>query len=341
MPASYIDFSVNINPLGMPRSIQDNWTSWLSLAADYPDPEARELKQLLASCNGIGESMILPGNGAAELIMLIAQRLRGRTVLIAEPAFPEYEAACQSQGCSIRRHLLDERTWNLDADRLLSDAEGASAVFLCSPANPTGTRYTSCEVEKIAAACLERNCLLIVDEAFYDFAEPPETVLPLVKKYPNLLILRSLTKMYAIAGLRLGYAAGNAELIHSLQQTRPHWSVNAIAMQAGKECLLDGAHARHTRRFIGKERERLFDFYREEGFRFSDSKVNFYLLQPPDEQDTEQLLYHMLERGIVPRHTYNFPGLEGRWLRIAVKTESENNRLREVLAGWNRNRSSL
>lgn len=334
IPDDYIDFSANINPLGPPQNLERNWTDYYHRIHDYPDPYALSLKKQIAEKENINMGSILIGNGGAELITLIGRMLSRKNVLIIEPAFSEYEKACRSNDCQIFYHYKNERDWNLKIEELVGKIENVDAVFLCNPNNPTGVYDSYKEVLQLLEACKQRDVFLIVDEAFYDFLEDYRTITPLLKEYSNLIILRSMTKMYAIPGLRLGYSLAHSDVIEKLTAYQSHWSVNVLAMLAGEECLRDGAFIGQTREYIRIEREKLFAFFREERFDVSKALVNFYLLRDPEVEEQLPFFEFLLRNGIVPRHTVNFPGLEGRWLRFAIKSTDENQRLMEVLREW-------
>lgn len=334
MPDDFIDFSANINPLGPPRNLGRNWADYYHRINDYPDPYALSLKKQIAEKENIDMQSILIGNGGAELITLIGRMLSRKNVLIIEPAFSEYEKACRLNDCHIFYHHKNEPDWILNIEELVGKIKNMDAVFLCNPNNPTGV-YNSYEVVlEVLKACKQQNSFLIVDEAFYDFLEDYKTLTPLLKEYPNLIILRSMTKMYAIPGLRLGYALASQDVIEKLTAYQSHWSVNTLAMLAGEECLSDDIFIEKTKEYIRHEREKLFSFFREEKFDVSRAKVNFYLLKDPETSDQLPFFEFLLRKGIVPRHTVNFPGLEGRWLRFAIKSADENGRLMEVLRTW-------
>ncbi|UJL46623.1 threonine-phosphate decarboxylase [Virgibacillus sp. NKC19-16] len=335
-PEKIVDFSVNINPLGAPEAIKHNWGNWLADIYDYPDPTFAELKQTIAAKEGIEESCLLPGNGASELITLIARYLQGKKVLIIHPAFSEYEAACRSENCIIFYHILYPSEWGMDMESLQQKLKTADAVFFCHPNNPTGMQYDRTTIDWLIGTCEQSETLLILDEAFYDFADNPVTFIDEASQSPFLLVLRSLTKMYSIAGLRLGYLAGHSEVLTEIGKRQAHWSINAIALKAGKICLDDQQHVSQTRDYIKKERDRLFSFFRETGFQHSPSAINFYLIRDPSMDDQQELFTFLLRKGIVLRHTYNFPGIEGEWLRVAIKKEAENSLLMEALSEWKR-----
>ena len=140
--------------------------------------------------------------------------------------------------------------------------------------------------------------------------------------------------MFAIPGIRLGYIMANCETIAKLASYQPHWSVNSVALAIGNLCLEEVSFIENTVQFITTEREKLFSFYEKHGFEVSLSKVNFYLVRDPGQNDQYPLFAFLLEKGIVPRHTFNFPGLEGRWLRFAIRTSEENRKLMEAMQKW-------
>ncbi len=281
------------------------------------------------------ESHVLVGNGGAELITLVGRFLFHKRVCIVQPAFSEYEEACRSAGCEITYHTLEEG-WRLDPNPLIEIMNHLDAIFLCTPNNPTGVSYDAETVRTLIAEADKRACYLIIDEAFADFLqkEPCYTVEILTNK--RLIILRSLTKMFAIPGLRLGYMMAHPEVIRTVKKLKPHWSVNALALMAGEICIEEQAYMTLTRKFIEEEREKLQTFFEKHRYIYSRSSVNFYLLKDPEQIDQAPLLLYLMKNGIVPRHTENFPGLNGRWLRFAIRTSDENDRLMEVLASWRR-----
>ncbi|WP_174616002.1 threonine-phosphate decarboxylase CobD [Virgibacillus ihumii] len=334
MPDKIIDFSANLNPFGPPAGIQANWSDWFEKISDFPDPNGKELVQQIAREEGLSEDTILLGNGGAELIALVTRMLAGKRVLLIHPTFSEYGRMCSVAGCEMTSLVLQEGDWQLRMEELIPKLAEADAVFLCHPNNPTGIVYSESLMEQIISACHEHNCLLIADEAFYDFLDNKQSVASLVNKYSNLMVIRSLTKMYAIAGLRLGYLLASPELVRKLKSFQPHWSVNALALEAGKECLLDGKHAAKTRSFISGERERILAVLKKAGYRVSPSKVNFHLLQDRALDEQLPLFRFLLKKGIVPRHTANYQGLNGRWMRFAVKQSRQNDILLEALLEW-------
>lgn len=334
MPEEVVDFSVNLNPFGPPESFKENWFHWLAYIEDYPDPDGRELLNLLCEKEQLSSESILLGNGGAELITLLARMLAGKRVLIIQPTFIEYERMCRAYGCHISYHTLEEEGWELDLEPLMPKLKNTDALFLCHPNNPTGISYPETTLLKLLETCKQQRCFLIIDEAFYDFHFEHQTMAPFIANNDYLIVIRSLTKMYSIAGLRLGYVMAAPTIITQLKSYQSHWSVNTIALLAGKECLLAEDYATKTRHFIKEERKRLCLVLRDEGYLHSKSEVNFYLLRDPDLDQQLPLLLFLLKKGIVPRHTANYQGLQGRWIRFAIKHQKENNLLLEALKEW-------
>lgn len=341
MPVGAIDFSANINPLGPPPVLLRKWFDLFQTVQLYPDPFASRLKEKISNQYGIPSKQLLIGNGAAEIISLLGRILAGKKVLLLQPAFSEYEEVCRINNCDIYHHYLSEETgWELSLAKLEKDIRQVDAVFLCNPNNPTGIFYPKNLVEELLDICMQNDCSVILDEAFYDFVVGYEDMLPLLKNYPNLIILRSLTKMYSIPGIRLGYVFASEELITQLQHLQSQWSINGIALKAGELLIEQEEFLNNTQSYIEGEKKKLFSFFKNKHFVYSNSAANYYLLKDPRLTDQKEFLTFLLNNGIIARHTYNYPSLEGRWLRFAVKSKEQNQQLRGVLTKWKQNHPS-
>ncbi|MFS0637795.1 threonine-phosphate decarboxylase CobD [Mesobacillus foraminis] len=341
LPEQRIDFSANINPQGPPPILKENWGQLFAAVTDYPDPKGKELKKKLAEKEGLHPDQILLGNGGAEIISLVGRFLSGRRAVIVQPAFSEYEAACRVNGCDVDYHQLVPDRWEWRDLDLSSKLRRSNALFLCNPNNPTGVCYPKSVIAGLLKECEENECFLVIDEAFYDFLPDYDSLVPFINENPHLLIIRSMTKMFAIPGLRLGYLVGAPSMIRKLEALQPHWSINALALQAGEWCLESESFVKETRELIERERTRLFAFYQEKGFLVSPSSVNFYLLKDPSLKDQMPFFRFLLEKGMIPRHTMNFPGVEGGWLRFAIKGGRENSILMEAISEWQNHRRSF
>lgn len=331
MPENILDFSVNVNPLGPPDRIFDQWNEWKTTIIDYPDPKGSSLTNKMAKKEGIPPEHILLGNGAAELIQLIAIYFRGKNILLLQPTFSEYERMCVAHGATVTNASLDSL---LHLPTLEKAIYNQDAVFLCHPNNPTGELYDQETLENVLHLCEKKKCYLIVDEAFYDFSDEVYSMVSHIGKSDYLLILRSVTKMYAIAGIRLGMLFAQRQLVESLRKYQPYWSVNALALQIGETILDEEAFVLRTQQYMSDSRSYLFPTLQNLGFLVSNSKVNFFLLRDPDLSNQQELLVFLLKRGIVPRHTENYPYLSGTWLRFAIRPMHEMNKLVEVLSEW-------
>ena len=203
-----LDFSANVNPLGLPPKAREALLDSLDGWHAYPDPYAQALTTALAEIEQVPAPWIQLGPGAADLIFRVALGLRPRRALTLAPTFSEYGAALTAAGCQMDYHLLlAEQRFALD-DSILERLDGSfDLVVLCNPNNPTGQTAEPELLRRILARCQEQRALLLVDECFNPFLDFPEqhTLKPLLGEYPNLLLLKAFTKLYAMAGLRLGY----------------------------------------------------------------------------------------------------------------------------------------
>jgi threonine-phosphate decarboxylase len=334
IPDDLVDFSENTNPFGPPSAVTNLSLVELTKAmAHYPDPHVTVLTSKLAQINDVTENKILVGNGAAELIFLIANFFQRKRVAIIEPAFSEYRDACQAFDCTVTSIVIPP-PWQLDLNLIITAISDIDVLFLCSPNNPTGIRYEQADIISLVEKAEKQGVYVVLDEAFYDFSEEGYGLHYLVNQFSNLMIVRSLTKMFAIAGVRLGYLLANSDLIAELKKRQPPWSVNGIAQQVGLALLNEESFVQQTILNIHQERRRMTGLLKDLDYFVSDSTVNFYLLAEPDRQDMMSLLVFLLEKGIIARHTYNFNGLAGQYLRLAVKNRECNDQLIAALTEW-------
>lgn len=335
-PDKIIDFSVNLNPFGPPGKLIEKWPKWVRYIEDYPDPHGKAVIEMISESEGISDTSIMLGNGGAELITLIASYFSGQHIGVIQPTFSEYESVSTAYGSQVTYIHLTEGDWHMNVKDLSRKLPSLNALFLCHPNNPTGTTYSRSQLSELLKACEEHHCYLVVDEAFIDFLDEELSLAEFVADSDNIIIIRSLTKMYSIAGLRLGFLMANEQLVAKLKSRQPHWSVNALALEAGKEILneKEKEYVHKTKQFIQQERNRMMTELTSLGYQVSNSKVNFYLLKDPLLDNHRLLIKYLLKKGIVARHTENFPGLDGRWLRLAIRQTKENNQLLEALKLW-------
>jgi threonine-phosphate decarboxylase len=328
-----IDFSANINPLGPPKCLPGTIRKNIKMLIHYPEPQTKTLKESLAQHHCLSNQNIIVGNGSIELVYLIFRAFKAKLVLIPAPTFSEYEFAAKAEGTSCLFFKTQEKdNFKVDIAGFIKLIPKADLIFLCNPNNPTGTLILPQEILVILDTCKKHKKILVVDEAFADFlgSSDKSSLAALVSKNKHLMILRSLTKFFALPGLRLGYALGHKETIKKISQFKYPWNVNSLAQIAGVEILKDKSYAVKTKNFIKKEKLYLFNNLRAiEGIKVYPSEVNFILgkLTGSKILKAQDLSKKLLERGILIRNCDNFRGLSNRFFRVAVKKREENNRL--------------
>lgn len=339
---SFLDYSANINPLGPPACVIAALQQSGERLLHYPDPGHRKLKSFLAERLSIDEKRLLIGNGAAECMALVLLALKPHTVGIASPCFSEYELLSRqfdAQVISMIGHA--EQDYRVEPERLFELVTHAELTFVGHPNNPTGVLYDPevlMEAASLAEAC---GHTLVVDEAFIDFLAEDEaqsySLIRLCETNPHLVILRSLTKFYAIPGLRLGYAAAHSGIIEGMKRKQVTWSVNALAL-AGGEALFDPmnraeveAYEQRTRALIGEERQWLRAQLQELGISTWPSKANFLLCRIEMPWTAARLQRALGERGILIRSCAMYEGLEDGHFRLAVKDRASNEKLVQLL----------
>jgi L-threonine-O-3-phosphate decarboxylase len=327
-PEDVLDFSANSNPFGASPKV---WDAIRQTPLErYPDRESIALRRELSQRLEVSPDQIVVGNGTAELIQLAAFALlrRGEKVLVAEPTFGEYERAVLLMGANLHRwRAVPETGFAFHPDEIQRELENVRMAFICNPNNPTG-QILPLEVLDAWAGDFP-NTLFVVDEAYLAFVSDMKSAIPLRRK--NILTLRSMTKDYAIAGLRLGYAVADEAIIQALVNLRAAWNVNALAQSAGLAALQDEARQRETLMKLQVEKQKLIAGLKDLGFDPVPSHTNYFLLPVTNGADFRQKL---LAHGILVRDCASF-GLPT-YVRIATRTAEENARLLESVRQVNR-----
>lgn len=335
MPEMVYDLSENVNAFGFPPMIKEQWFQLLNKISVYPHPEAEPLRSLLAEKLNVQRENLLLGNGAAELLTFFAGRFSNRKVIIVHPTFSEYKMTLEAQGAELIELVVQEiETYRLPIVQIKEHMEEAACLYLCNPNNPTGSLIPKESIEELLICGEETGCEILVDEAFMDWTEESESVIPLIGRYPNLTVLRSMTKMYGIAGIRLGYLVGRKELVEELESRLPHWHVNALAIEIGKMCLEDENFRRESIAKHASIKRNLEHFLRKHQCKTTNSVTNFLCFQLTDPEETRDFYFYCLRNGIVLRHTENFIGMDGKWLRIGVKREEAMKKFQQVMDEW-------
>jgi threonine-phosphate decarboxylase len=365
-----IDFSASINPLGVPGSVQSALCENMKCLFNYPDPDAGRLRRKIAGHTGLSPDSIICGNGSTELIYLVVRALRPASVLIPVPTFSEYERAVRCEGSGVRGEepkigyfpLKREGNFDLVPDAFIS-AMGCDVnsslltphssrpfqsgaphdsrftihasrpfqmAFLCNPNNPTGRLIKREDMIAIADAARALKCVLVVDEAFIDFC-PGASIADEVMKNPYLIVLRSLTKIYALSGLRVGYAVFPPSLIDAVKDAKEPWTVNTLAQIAGVAALDDDAYLTKSLGLVKREKKAVEEGFMQMGISFFSSAVNYYLVQM---EKAQEMASNLKQKGILVRNCSNFVGLDSSYIRVAVKSASDNMRLRREISSW-------
>lgn len=337
--AQYIqyDFSANLNPLGMPKSVKQALIDGVDSYANYPDTECRALvREIVKRYQGTaGASELSPlhivcGNGAADLIYRIVSAIKPKNALLIAPTFSEYEKALKEAGSSIHFHLLEEANGFALTDAILGDmTQKTDLLFLCHPNNPTGRTVESEVLRHILEKSRTCGTVVVVDECFLEFVDGGEAKSTAVylNDYDNLIVLKAFTKIYAMAGLRLGYLLSkNALLADAVRRSGQCWSVSAPAQLAGVAALKENAYIQKTVRYVARERVFLEDALQRLGCRVYPSEANYILLYHP-----APLAALLKEKNIAIRHCANYRGLSDGYFRIAVRTHEENVQLIDAL----------
>ncbi len=326
-PEVMLDFSVNTNPLGMPKTVKRALLTNIDQYAHYPDPECRELVATIALRENLPEEWILCGNGAADLIYRLCYAVKPHKALVLAPTFSEYEHALKQVDCQVIYHQLQEKDQFILTDKLEKKlVPGIDMLFLCHPNNPTGRLIPEHVMERILHKAGENQTIVVLDECFLDFTEGMST-----KQYfnavPGLVILKAFTKLYAMAGLRLGYMlTADKDLLNKTNEAGQCWSVSIPAQIAGVSALSCNNWEEKTRDLIIKERDSLSRHLEELGLTVYPSDANYLLFK------SEISLYEsLLQKGILIRSCQNFRGLDDSYYRVCVKTSSENDRLLEAI----------
>lgn len=339
-----MDYSANINPLGLPDGVRKALLQAVDSCSCYPDSRCGKLRKELSVFHGITEKYMICGNGAADLIFQIVQVIRpGRALLIA-PTFLEYEQALGTVSADILWYDLKEADgFSLSVHDLIewlqSEDHQVGMLFLCNPNNPTGFALGKEEIKILLDFCKTMGIYCVIDECFNEFLEDPEeySVLELISKggYEHVFILKAFTKIYAMAGLRLGYGiTTGVETLEKMNCIRQPWSVSSLAQAAGEAALKEVEYVNETRKLIAAEREYLKRNLTELGFKVFDSKANYLFFKDLRQNalSEETLLYkELLNQQVLIRSCSNYRGLNGTHYRICVKQRQENDAFLAVL----------
>ncbi len=327
---SILDFSANLNPLGMPEAVKEAAKRGIDASVHYPDPDCGKLRAALEKREGVPAGQIICGNGAAELIFLLAAARRPKRAVLMAPSFAEYGQALEAFGCScVYDCLQPERGFAPEKEYLRLLTPETDMVFLCNPNNPTGLLTERDFLNEVLERCRRNGILLVTDECFLDFTGKKEdyTMVPELSG-GGLFVLKAFTKLYAMAGLRLGYGmCADPELLDLMNRLRQPWSVSVPAQEAGCAALLEKEYERKTVLYVKQEREWLAEKLSGYPLTLYPGQANYLFFR----SDITDLKERLIGQGILIRDCSNYVGLEPGYYRIAVRTRRENERLIQAM----------
>lgn len=323
-----LDYSININPLGMPDKAVQAAVEGIYLSAGYPDWKGEAVCRAIGEAEGVEDEWILLGNGAAELMYAYAHGIKPESAFLLKPSFQEYEASLKGIGCDIQYYYLKESNdFRIENNFLEKAGPLTELMYICNPNNPTGKLIDADNMEQILKYCRDNGIMLIVDECFIDFVEAPEkfSMKRFLKDYKNLLILKAFTKIYAMPGLRLGYAvSSNTKTLRQMKRAMQPWNTSIPAQMAGIAALREKEYMINTRKIIKEEKKYLLGAMKS-GLvcKIYGSEANFIFFKA-----RKDLYRELLKRKILIRDCSNF-GLSEGFYRIGIKTHSKNQQLIE------------
>lgn len=333
------DFSVNVNPLGMPEKVRHDITEHISLLEKYPNLSDCSLLAKLSAYHNIPEEYFVMGNGASEIITLLVQAILARGAVLPVPTFSGYKKALASRNCRVKEfNLRSDNNFRLTDDFLsyVKKAGTVDMIFLCNPNNPTGALIPYDTIKKVADFCENFGIYLVIDECFMGFVpgEKKTSAISLIKDHPHLIIIDAFTKLYCLPGIRLGFCiCSNPRILSELNSLKPEWNISSLALLAGEKSLSENEYVHRSIELITTERDFLSKELKSLGFTVFESDTNFILTRLPLALLTSShshLAGSMLadklarEHGILVRNCANFSGLDNSYFRIAVRNHEEN-----------------
>ncbi len=336
-----LDFSVNLNPLGVHAKIKKSIIDNIDKLEYYPDGEIQELGEKLSEHINVKKEDIIFGNGASELIMAVINAVKPKKILLPVPSFKGYEKAIEASGGGIVEYEMNCE-FEITEDIIEKITDEIGILFLTNPNNPTGKYIRNELLEKIINRCEETHTAVVLDECFMELSDKPEknSFLNRYEKYPHLCILRAFTKSFAIPGVRLGYlvCSGKA-LIEPVKKMLPEWNISVPAQVSGIaaiDLLNDDPYLENARKLIKDQRTYLEQELTGMGFEVIPSDTCFLLIKYPDSKI--DFYGELLKRGIMIRDCSDYRNLEDGYFRIAVKTEKENkgiiSEIQDIIKGY-------
>ena len=335
-----LDFSANINPLGMSRKGLDAVKDALQDVIHYPDPDMTHLYSITSELWNIPKECIVFGNGAAELIYAICRLPQIEGVYVPAPGFSEYSHGAKSCGLPIVEYPLefDEHifSFSYDLNTMLQDLQQSKhqLVFIGNPNNPCGTLWKQ-ESRELFELCKKKGHYLVFDESFIDFLGDTYSMRNYVKEYDNVIVVHSLTKFYAVPGLRIGAMMANPMITQFIKFHIPSWTVNHLAQIYSEKALQDNDYIDESRTVLKTEKEWLYnELTKIEPLQCIEPSVNYILCHLHEQYSLEDMIQNLYHQSILLRDCSQYTGLGPNWFRVAVKTREQNQQLIQALQAY-------
>ena len=324
-----VKLASNENPFGTSPKVKEALQAAVTDLEYYPDGGAKDLKAAIAAFHQIPTEQILVGAGLDDVIQIISRAVlnAGDEIIVADPTFSQYELHAVVAGDTVVKIPVNDQTGEMDLNAMLQAiTPKTKIIWLCNPNNPTGTYLPQNHIRNFVAQ-VPQEVLVISDEAYQDFVtkEIESTSLPVVDDYPNLLVMRTFSKVYGLAALRIGYAIVPLGLMSAFEIVRPPFNTSTIAQKAGIEALADQEFVLRTVAINHEEREKWEHFLEARGLFYYKSQANFIYFDT--KQDSTQLAHELMKRGYIVR-----AGLRPQWLRVTLGYANDNAKVREILA---------
>ena len=329
-----IDYSANINPLGVPKNLKKEIKKNIEDLRSYPDPEYLDLRETISKHIHVPMENIVVGNGATEIIFSFIRALKPQKALIISPTFAEYERALMEVSCEIHYFELSktEKEFYVDLELLQKTLEESfDLVVLCNPNNPTGNFVSKEKFLKVLEGN-EGNTKFLIDEAFIDFIKNGEKKSFKHFGHKNIFIVRAFTKFFGIPGLRLGYGISfDKGILDKIYKIKEPWSLNSFASLAGKVLLEDKKYIKKTYTWLSLEKKQMFKGLKKiKGIKVYKTSANFFILKLKNHSGT-YLYEKLMEQNFMIRRCENFRFLDDSFVRIAIKDRKNNKMLIEKI----------
>jgi len=328
------DFSASINPLGpSPRALKA-YRQAARMLDSYPDPDCTLFTDSLSRHHNVPAASILPGNGSTELIYLLPRTLKPKRVVVLSPGFSDYERAAVLAGCRLLTVKLTAKDgFRPDIKAITRTLAADDMLFLCNPNNPTGVLVDKEAVLQLVKAAGKKGAFVVLDEAFVDYA-PGASVIAEAAGMPGVAVLRNFTKFFGMPGLRAGYLVARPSLVKKLRARQEPWSVNTPAQAAAAASLEDETYINKSLGLIERERKFLSSALSAvDGLKPLPGSANFLLVKLEKGPGAPALCEELAKSGVLVRDCSNFRGLGGGYIRVAVRTRTENERLVRLIKG--------